>query len=133
MKKIFLFIFLTVFAFDIYANCDGIIVNNSNKPWSIRFHTYKGNVYFTGGLSCPMNGPCVLPAHSRATIEYTTAGGISSGKAYVKDHEGYEQNYIFSNSIFSSCPDIRYNVTKKININSPKTGSYEIVGDGLIH
>lgn len=116
----------------IYAdNCNAIIQNNSNQPWTFRFSTYYGNVYFSGGVSCPVNGPCVIPPHTTANIEYTHTGGYETGRIYVSDNANWEEKLPYKNTlIWERCPHIdNYDSSDSISRNEPGNGSLTIIKD----
>jgi hypothetical protein len=114
---------------DVYANCTGVIDNQSNQPWTFRFSAYKGNVYFSG-VACAVNGPCVIPPHAKADLEYTHTGGEVNGRTYITDTKNNGENFHYTTDIFHKCPHIiHYGNTGSVTMNEPGNGSYIIERD----
>lgn len=112
-----------------FANCKGVIINSSNVPWKVKFleDGQYGNVYFSGGVSCPPNGPCVIPPKSYAKIEYTQTRGEIYGHVVLTDFYGVYSPHVYHNNWFYTCPTIDSVATRaNIQYNTPSSGSIEI-------
>lgn len=117
-----------------FANCDGVITNSSNKPWTVQFleDEQYGNVYFSGGVSCSPNGPCVIPAKSFAKIEYTQTRGVIFGHVKLTDSNNKSVTRVYHNDWFFTCPSIkRISSEPNMQYNIPDNGSIQIGADNF--
>jgi hypothetical protein len=128
------FLFVSLMFSNVYASsCDGVvIVNNSNQPWDFQFNPYDGRVHFNGGVSCPVNGPCKIPPHATANIEYTHTVSRASGTVVIRDNRKNKKSFSYDNrgNVFKICPEISHNGnTGSVSVNEPHDGSFTIDRD----
>src|SRR5260221_252151 len=89
-----------------FANCPAIIQNDSNQPWTVKFDTARGNVYFPE-TSCGQNGPCVIPPHSFINLEYTYNTSFAIGALNIKDYNGDQKTFGYYGNVSAGCPTIK--------------------------
>ena len=113
------------------AACTRHIYNRSANPWSFRATNSQGNLHFGKGLfACKtrVNGPCTLPAHTNAEIEYTTTAGIANGTIYIRDKSGLERGFDYR-GLSSNCPSISHRGnTGAVALNDPADGDVNAWG-----
>jgi hypothetical protein len=130
--------FLTAFALGAVATasaadaaCTRHIYNRSDNPWTFTATNSQGNVHFTTGLyACKnrTNGPCTVPPHTTAGIEYTTTAGISNGTWFIRDKTGEERRFGYLGAA-SHCPAISHNgSTGAVALNDPAGGDVNAWG-----
>lgn len=112
-------------------NCNTTIQNNSNQPWIFRFAAFNGNVYFSGNVTCPVNGPCTIPPHTTVNIEYTHQDGYETGRVYIEDTTRWSEKLPYKNILpWVRCPTLSYYDRKdSISINDPQDGGFVINKD----
>jgi hypothetical protein len=110
--------------------CGAKITNKSSSPWTFSFKPSDGNVHFNAGVSCQINGPCIIPPHTTAYIEYTTSAGAIRGAATITDSKQRSNSFRYSTIMGRYCPLIIHTGrTGSISLNEPEDGSYAISGE----
>jgi hypothetical protein len=113
------------------AACTRHIYNRSANPWTFRATNSQGNLHFNKGLfACKnrVNGPCTIPGHTNAEIEYTTTAGIANGTLYITDKTGAVRSFDYR-GLSSNCPTISHNGnTGAVSVNDPSDGDLNAWG-----
>lgn len=132
MKKLFLvcsILLILVCAPTFADNCVGSIQNNSDEFWTVRYSTFDGNVYFTGG-SCPVNGPCIIPPHTTMSVEYSHTKGYVTGRLFIEDSNHWLEKFSYGGKLWVRCPHIDHDgATGAVSLNEPANGSFVIEKD----
>jgi hypothetical protein len=132
IKKIFALSLLVFSQSVVYANCNAVITNNSNKPWGVTFNTIRGKVYFPESNCSTLTGTCWVQPHSQLNIEYTHNTGFAAGALHLRDAQS-EQHTLAYAAKNSECPRLesKGNV-EGVSLNDPSRGSFVIMNDGWL-
>jgi len=115
-------------------SCYRQIYNNSSCAWTFMQDPndvhQTGNMYFGNGTqpNCTqLNGPCVIPASSTVSLQYTYTAATTKGTMKVTDSAGNNKTFSYLSNNPGTCPYIRHSGnTGGASVNEPADGDYTI-------